>query len=579
MAAPTLPATFAHAGNPTTAPTITFGTTAANDILLAAFTNGGSDADPTISGTTISTGGLTWTKVLSVGGGALTDMNGSVWWARATGNHTGQTVIAATTNSGAAVGAQVVGAMSNGTPTEVVASVLNASGVNALVGAAPSVDQTLLLLFLFTDDNIASDTVTATGTPTPYGEVQDAASSGGVDTAVALYSATGTTASTGTLTWNNARGAGIYQAAILVAVKPPVVVSATLAAPIGALSATAAAIPQHPATLNAPLGGLTAAMSATVEAGTSTVEAVLAAPLGALASTATATTQQEAVLAAPLGSLAASSSSTVEHSATAAAPLGALSATVAATPEHPATIAAPLGALAATGSATVEHAATLTAPLGQVTATITTEPTVEATLTATLGTMTAVTAATIEHPATMSGPLGALTSTVLAGTEHPAVLVAVLGSLTAAADATVEPPAQGQTEATLTAPLGQLSASATGSVTHQAWLIASLGQLTAMVDAGISHSVSVAAPLGDLGASLTGVTTQLAVLEALLGSLTAEITISAAVTELRTRVSGIRPPHGFNGSEGADASTGTRPPHTFNGREPATSLSGRRGSA
>lgn len=228
MTAPTLEASVAHAGNPTTAPTLTFGATVAGDILLAFFTNGGSDSDPTLSGTTITTGGLTWTKKTSIGGGALTDLNGSLWWARATGNHNGQTVIGATTNSGSAVGGVVRGCPASGDPFDNATTVLNASGVNAHTGFTPSVDECLILLFLATDDNIASDTYACTGSPSTLTERQDATSSGGVDTAAAFASGVQTTAAAiGVVTWNNARGAGVYQGVVLAALKPAIAKSGT----------------------------------------------------------------------------------------------------------------------------------------------------------------------------------------------------------------------------------------------------------------------------------------------------------------------------------------------------------------
>jgi hypothetical protein len=221
MAAPTLQASIAHAGNPTTAPTGTFGTTQAGDILFVFVVNGGADADPTISGTTITSGGLTWTRKVSANGGALTDVNGSLWWTRATGNHTGQTVIAATTNSGSLAGGVIRSAIASGDPFDNATATLLASGVNTVVGFTPSVAECLVLIGLCVDDNIASDTYTGTGSPTTYIEAQDIGSTGGNDTQVALASNPQTTAAPiGTISWNNARGAGIFLVAIVAAVKP-----------------------------------------------------------------------------------------------------------------------------------------------------------------------------------------------------------------------------------------------------------------------------------------------------------------------------------------------------------------------
>lgn len=132
-------------------------------------------------------------------------------------------------------------------------------------------------------------------------------------------------------------------------------VNATLAGPLGALTSSISAAPEHPATLAAPLGSLTGTLSATVTP--PAVEATLAAPLGSLASSLTASVEHPATLAAPLGSLSGTITATVEHGATLAAPLGALTAAATATVEHvvEATATAALGALTASLSATVEE--------------------------------------------------------------------------------------------------------------------------------------------------------------------------------------------------------------------------------
>lgn len=44
-------ATVAHSGNPTTAPSATLGTTAADDVLIAVVVSGGSNTIPTLGGT------------------------------------------------------------------------------------------------------------------------------------------------------------------------------------------------------------------------------------------------------------------------------------------------------------------------------------------------------------------------------------------------------------------------------------------------------------------------------------------------------------------------------------------------
>jgi hypothetical protein len=116
------------------------------------------------------------------------------------------------------------------------------------------------------------------------------------------------------------------------------IVPATMAAPLGALTATITATVEHPAMMAAPLGALTATMTATVTGSAPTVFGVLAAPLGGLTATITATVEVPAIMAAPLGALTATITATVEVPASFAAPLGGLTATITATVVAPATI-------------------------------------------------------------------------------------------------------------------------------------------------------------------------------------------------------------------------------------------------
>jgi hypothetical protein len=91
-------ATVSHTGNPTTAPSTTLGTTAADDVLICVITSGGSDTIPSPAGTYTTTGGGSWTAVDS---SALSSTGAcAVYWSRCTGNHTGQTVSATTVDSG-----------------------------------------------------------------------------------------------------------------------------------------------------------------------------------------------------------------------------------------------------------------------------------------------------------------------------------------------------------------------------------------------------------------------------------------------------------------------------------------------
>lgn len=83
--------TSTSVGGTATTFTLTCPTTQAGDILLLDFAHNGT-GDGTLSGTTITTGELTWTKKHA----QLIYSNtrsGKTYWARATGDHSGQTVI------------------------------------------------------------------------------------------------------------------------------------------------------------------------------------------------------------------------------------------------------------------------------------------------------------------------------------------------------------------------------------------------------------------------------------------------------------------------------------------------------
>jgi hypothetical protein len=315
--------------------------------------------------------------------------------------------------------------------------------------------------------------------------------------------ATGTSASV-TLTLTATLLAAQKGCAVFVRLREPAAVSAVMAAPLGALTATMAGTVQSP------------------------VVAVLDAPLGSLTSTATAVVSHPAVLDAPLGSLtAAIGTVTVEHPAVLAAPLGALTAAAAADVTHTAVMAAPLGALTAAAAAVVETSAVLTAPLGALTATATGDVTVHAVLDAPLGALTAQLTAVVEHPAVMSAALGSLTAAAAAVVDTAAVLDAQLGALTSTGTATVATPA------VLSASLGALTATAaatvtSGSSTIGAVLNAPLGALTSGAVADVEHSAVLTATLGALvSAAAAGVAVP-AVLVAQLGVLTA--TMGATVT-------------------------------------------------
>lgn len=151
-----------------------------------------------------------------------------------------------------------------------------------------------------------------------------------------------TTALNPQATWTTTRGRDGVVATFTAAVV------AVLAAPLGALSGSLAATPNHPAVLAGTLADLASTIAATVEH-----PAMLDGSLGALTGTLAATVGDIATLDAPLGSLVASASATVEHPVSLAAPLGGLAAQLAATVEHSTTLDAQLGELTAAMTATV----------------------------------------------------------------------------------------------------------------------------------------------------------------------------------------------------------------------------------
>ena len=91
--------------NRTTSSTITLNfATAAGDWVFVVATNGGANADPSIGGTVVSTGGVSFSKVEGLNGGGTTTLTGILWAGKATGNHNTQTVVVSgATNSCAAL--------------------------------------------------------------------------------------------------------------------------------------------------------------------------------------------------------------------------------------------------------------------------------------------------------------------------------------------------------------------------------------------------------------------------------------------------------------------------------------------
>jgi hypothetical protein len=180
--APTPVSFTAHGGNPTTSATVTLPTTAADDILLMQAVNGGATTALTLSGT--YSGGA-WS---SIGAGSGTSQWGGIWWSRATGNHSGQTVIAGTaTDSCAAAVTRVSGCLTSASPVDTNVSSANlAANGWTLTGFNTTVADTLVCIAMMADDNVVPSAPTVNGAAMNLAGT--AASTGGADTIVAFAS-------------------------------------------------------------------------------------------------------------------------------------------------------------------------------------------------------------------------------------------------------------------------------------------------------------------------------------------------------------------------------------------------------
>src|SRR3990167_8850856 len=108
---------FQNATNTTTSFTMTLPATAtqAGDIMICEFSHRGT-GNGTIGGTSVTTGGVTWTLKHSQLF-ATSAFSGKTYWTRATGDHAGQTVTGSgLTNACAAILTQYRGALASGDP-------------------------------------------------------------------------------------------------------------------------------------------------------------------------------------------------------------------------------------------------------------------------------------------------------------------------------------------------------------------------------------------------------------------------------------------------------------------------------
>ena len=282
----------------------------------------------------------------------------------------------------------------------------------------------------------------------------------------------------------------------------------TVAATLPALTASAAASVQRDVTVSATLPSLTASIAATVSRAV-TVAATLPSMVASVAST----VARSVSVAATLPSLTASVSAALARTVTVAATLPALTATATASIERDVSVSATLPALTASVSATVQRgvsvAATLPALTASVNAALGSE--VSASVAATLPSLTSSVAATLSRDVTVAATLPSLTADINAVVARDVSVAATLPALTANANAVV-------------------GAGITASVA------ATLPALTSSVAATVARDVSVAATLPALTASATVIAPKdvTGVVSAALPALTASITVSgrAATTPL-----------------------------------------------
>lgn len=192
----------------TTSFSITLPTTQANDIIILEYTHRGT-ADATLGGTSISTGGLTWTEKHDQLY-ATSTFSGKTVWTRATGNHSGQTITGSgLTNACAAIVTVYRGVITSGDPLAdaTVVGNQNASGdtTNTQITTTTAGAWVVLVVANSPDLAISAQSTTSPGALTERAEVL---STGGTDASIAHASAELATAgATGSFTWTQTAAA------------------------------------------------------------------------------------------------------------------------------------------------------------------------------------------------------------------------------------------------------------------------------------------------------------------------------------------------------------------------------------
>jgi hypothetical protein len=190
------------ATNSTTSFSITLPATQAGDIILLEVSHRGTGL-ATVGGT--YSGGAFTNKRNELYGGSTRSVQ--LWWSRATGNHSGQTVTGSgLTNSCAAIVTIYRGCVASGDPIEDIDGENNAAGNENSPAIDPVTNGAWIVLTVGNQDDLAvtSQSCTSPGALTIRAE---RLSTGGTDSAVCHASAEKATAgNTGTFTWAQTDG-------------------------------------------------------------------------------------------------------------------------------------------------------------------------------------------------------------------------------------------------------------------------------------------------------------------------------------------------------------------------------------
>mgnify|MGYP001612019087 CR=1 FL=1 len=191
-------------GNTTTTFTITLPATAVDDIIVLEYTHRGT-GDGSLSGT--YTGGAATLKHSQLY--ASSAFSGKTWWSRATGNHTGETVIVSgLTNSCAGICTIYRGALASGDPLAdaTVVGEQNAAANETQAQITTATNGAYVVLVVANSPDVAISSQACTS-PTLVERIEKL-SIGGTDTSIAHASGEKATAgATGAFTWTQTDGA------------------------------------------------------------------------------------------------------------------------------------------------------------------------------------------------------------------------------------------------------------------------------------------------------------------------------------------------------------------------------------